>query len=193
MTSNLSEHVESESAIQRAVVTVAKKNTRERIVTELKKRGVQEVIVTSNLTKVITEILQNPLSMLVLDTTIGEEALKRILDQSRCLYKVDTRPIYLLCEKKSNSILGIFSEYNISRMRTGEAKGKEIKKDIALIYEHEEEIQAYRKDLHDIAYLREQGKLDTAGKILSSLHQKNPNNARISVEYAEILLESGNG
>lgn len=172
-------------AIREAILFVSRANIRPLLKQELKVCGVETVHNSEELTTCIDLLNANGSALLVIDADHDRKLLSTVLKAAQGPFNVDTRPIFLIAQAVSPDIISFASEYNISRIHSGEISRSAIHSVVKKLIAEEEDDASIRNTMIRVADARIRNDWDSSEVLLLDLFTRFPLDARIACELAE--------
>jgi tetratricopeptide (TPR) repeat protein len=174
--------------VRDAVVFIHRAAIRPVIRQELKNAGVVNIVNVDSLDECVGHMVRLPLALLVLDWDHGVRAVNSILAAAQAPFKIDTRPIFLIASEVSLDIVATGTEYNVSRIHTGEISRGAIQEHIEWVIDEESDQRGFRPALARVAEAQSTGDFKAASQQLLELNRRFPDNRRISCELADTMI-----
>ena len=133
----------------------------------------------------IEEIKKNDRSLLIIDWEIGIGSIKKVLEEARKTFKINTRPILMIAKNTSPELMGISYEYHVSKLHTGEISQQNIQGLLAWFSQEEDQNGPLRDVLSNVNKKRVENDWEAATSLLENLGEKLPNHPKVICELAE--------
>jgi tetratricopeptide (TPR) repeat protein len=173
------------NGLREAILFVARSSIRPALRQELKAVGAVEIMSPETADACIEALSRHSRAALVIDTEHGAEMLNQILRAAQGTYNVDTRPIFLIAQELSLPVVALGTEYNVSRLHTGEISRGAMQTNLEALAEQEADDQSLRSGLLRVANARSRGDWERAGAILMEMNQRFPDDRRVTCELVE--------
>jgi tetratricopeptide (TPR) repeat protein len=160
--------------------------------TELKNLGITKIDVAKSTEQCIPLLLKNPSALFVLNWDVGTNAACQVLEAIQNPHRVSMQSVFLLSAQQVDGIGGLALEYGVSYLHVGEITPDVIKKGLRHIEKHEEFGAEVKESLALASDARAKGDWESAGVVLKGLHEKDPANERIALEYCDTLFMQDN-
>jgi tetratricopeptide (TPR) repeat protein len=177
-------------AINRAIVYVSIPNIRIIFRQELKRAGITEIVVPMTAEETCAALLKSRDALLVVDQQLEMRDLVEVLKVANGTEAVSTRPIFYMANVISPDVLGICSEYNVSRIHPGQLSRDVLFAHLNAIVNQESEASEIRDLLNQVRLAYEVKDYDKAESLLMPVFERYPNNMRIMCELAETYILS---
>lgn len=171
--------------LREAILFVARASIRPALRQELKAVGVTEILTPETADACVEAMQRHSRALLVVDTEHGAQALNAILRGAQGTYNVDTRPIFLIAQELSLPVVAMGTEYNVSRVHTGEISRGAMQQNLEAIAQQEADDQGLRSGLLRVANARSRGDWERAGMVLHEMNQRFPDDRRVICELVE--------
>ncbi len=171
--------------LREAILFVARGSIRPALRQEIKAVGATEIMTPETADACIEALQRHSRALLVLDTEHGSQTLNKILRAAQGTCNVDTRPIFLIAQEMSLPVVAMGTEYNISRLHTGEISRGAMQQNLEAVAAQEADDQGLRSALLRVANCRSRGDWERAGTILTEMNQRFPDDRRVICELVE--------
>lgn len=139
----------------------------------------------------LRRISKSEYSMLILDWEVGADRVQNVLNQTRKESVAEAHPVFLISAHNDDKIVAMAHEYNVKYVAVGEINVDTIREQIKGLVKEYTHISPIRKMLMAVETHRRQGQDGAGLDILERLFEKQPENTRIVLEMAEILIHLG--
>lgn len=177
------------ASLEVAIVYVCRASIRPVVRQELKAAGINNLVPVETPESCIQALAQMPHALLVVDWDHGPKIVNNVLRAAQSTFKTDTRPIFLIAAQVSMEVIAVGTEYNVSRLLTGEISRSVIHEHVENIVREESDAASIRSLFLRVAEARARGELAQASQLLAELHARFPDNLRITCELADNLIQ----
>jgi tetratricopeptide (TPR) repeat protein len=171
--------------LKEVILFISRPNIRPLLKQELKASGIETIFTVEDHDTCIEQMILNSSAMLIIDADHDAVVLNSILTAAQGSFNVDTRPILLITQDMSPSVISYATEYSISRVHTGEISRSAIQTHLQAIFEEEHDESGVRNTMIRIADARMRGDWEMSEFLLLDLYGRFPGNVRIACELAE--------
>ena len=174
-----------------AVILTNRQEIRTALRDELKRIGLksEQIFTVTTGTEIEAKIHSLKGAILILDWDAGVELVLGALDVNRRLNKQDTHMVFLITSKIDDKIVAIATEYQASKIHSGEITAQQIRETLRSLYREATNLSPIRRLLIQVGDLRKAKNFQGVHDLLKPIHEKLPDNSRIAVEYGENLFE----
>lgn len=178
--------------LKKPVVASSRKNVIniiQQVMDELAAKSVMSQV--ENVEDAKAALLDQPRSLLFVDWNLGPEIAVQILKEGRLEDdSLNLRPILLLIPNVTSEIVAIAMEYSVTKIFAGQISAPSLKEQIGQVRQIMEAEQAIADQLATIADARKTGDKSLVDQIFSELFEQHSHDSRLTVEYAEHLIET---
>ena len=171
--------------LKEVILFISRPNIRPLLKQELKASGIETIFTVEDHDTCIEQMILSSSAMLIIDADHDAVVLNSILTAAQGSFNVDTRPILLITQDMSPSVISYATEYSISRVHTGEISRSAIQTHLQAIFEEERDESGVRNTMIRIADARMRGDWEMSEFLLLDLYGRFPGNVRIACELAE--------
>lgn len=161
----------------------------QQVMEEMGAKGGQSQVTTAK--EAAESLAAQPQSLLFVDWQLGPEIAVQILKEGRNGESLNLRPIVLLIPNVTTELVAIAMEYAVTKVIAGQLTAPALQEQVEQIKKTQENDSTINQQLRKVSDALKAGSKDDAHQMISSLHELNPNDQRVSVEYATYLIEDG--
>ena len=136
----------------------------------------------------VEAMMRRPEALLVVDWDHGLQTVTATLHAAQGSFNVDTRPIFLIASEVSPALVATAAEFYVGRVHTGELTRGAISDHLEALLGVDRSFRALREPMAQVADARRRGDWATAGRMLSALQAKHPDDRRVTCELVENLI-----
>jgi tetratricopeptide (TPR) repeat protein len=151
-------------------------------------KGVSNILTPEDPDKAIDAVTRFSKALLVIDWQYGEAEVVRVLAAHRKKNAGTPRPVLLIADEVSESLVATAAEYGVTQIFTEDVSFKNLGGRIASMLISESLPDELRKVIGDATTARESGDLKGAAQLLQKALGKHPQNLRLRCEAAEVLM-----
>lgn len=159
----------------------------------LRMKGVSNIMTPTTSEDAIDALTRFKSALLIIDNEIGAAPLARVLGQNRAKAEFSGRPILLVAQAVSESLVATAAEYNVTQIFADAVTVKNISGRLAALIISESVPNEIKQGLADAGEARQNGRFKEAFAVLQKLLPKHPSNQRLKNEAAEVLIALGEG
>lgn len=177
--------------LKRPIVATSRKNVitlMHQVMEEMGATG--SLIQVESLTAATEALNSKPDSLLFVDWNLGADVAVPILKAGRGDDTLNLRPVLLLMPNVTSESVSTAMEYCVTKVFAGQLTAPSLKEQIEQIKKIQEIDRPISKQLHKLAEARKTNDREAVAELISSLHAQFPSDLRITVEYAECLIEA---
>lgn len=179
--------------LNRPIVATSRKmvvSLMQQVMDEMGVKG--SLIHVENLADASEALTAKPDSLLFVDWNLGGEVAVPILKAGRGEDKLNMRPILLLMPNVTSDSVATAMEYSVTKVFAGQLTAPSLKEKVEQVRKTQETDRVIIRQLKKLAEARKVGDKKLASEIVTVLHGQYPSDLRITVEYAEGLIETEN-
>ncbi len=175
--------------LKEVVLFVSRVNIRPLLKQELKASGIETIFSVEDHDACIEQMILNSSAMLLVDSDHDAVILNSVFSAAQGSFNVDTRPILLITQEMTPTIISYATEYNISRVHAGEISRSAIQTHLQVIFDEERDEVGIRNTMIRIADARMRGDWEMSEFLLLDLYGRFPGNSRVACELAENYIQ----
>lgn len=170
-----------------AIVYIGSNEIQRKVRVGLNQIGFRDVRFPGERQLCLSHLHNLPEALLIAEWT-GIETIK-ILEASRDQQLVDPRRIYLIVNQFQDGFLQIITDYHINGVFAGNIESQDIHRDILHILDKNHPVNAFKNEFQRLLSLKHQNKMAQAQTQLEKMIDKSPNNNKLRLELAALLIE----
>jgi tetratricopeptide (TPR) repeat protein len=153
----------------------------------LKTFGVEEVDSAPSSEQFLSKIDKDPV-FVIIDWDCGEKMCLRVLEGVKKRGLVGITPIMIISAEMQAKVVSAGYEYSVSKVVIGEKTFQNIQNGVNEAFQYEQKLAPIRDILLKVKEAREGNNSDEVFRLLADANLRMPNVDRITVEYAEALI-----
>ncbi len=174
-----------------AIILTAKPTLLNVIRSECKSLNIEDVVCPVNADEVVVALSKYPDALLIVDFGVGPGEVHKTLSAAQKETKVEVRPIFLFAVEDTPGIQGMATEFSVLLLHVGEVTRDVIKNCISELLRAEPMSKELRQQLARAAQARNSGDTSAAETVLRQAAETYPEENRVAVELAELMLSLG--